>query len=83
MDRAEISRATRDLEKRGRVRRRQDASDRRSPVFSLTAAGRRRYTVVRKPISNFIVHLIDGVSARDLAAANRALWDITRGCLQA
>jgi DNA-binding MarR family transcriptional regulator len=83
VDRAEISRATRDLEKRGLVRRRQDASDRRSPVFSLTAAGRRRYTVVHKPISNFIVHLIDGISARDLAAANRALWDVTRGCLQA
>ena len=82
VDRAEISRATRDLEKRGLVRRREDAADRRSPVFSLTVAGRRRYAVVRKPISNFIVHLIDDISARDLAAANRALWDITKGCLK-
>ena len=81
VDRAEISRAARDLERRGLLRRREDASDRRSPVFSLTAAGRRRYATVRKPISNFIVHLIDDVNARDLEAANRALWAITRGCL--
>jgi len=83
VDRAEISRATRELERRGFVRRREDASDRRSPLFSLTPSGRRRYATVRKPISNFIVHLIDDVSARDLEAANRALWAITRGCLGA
>ena len=81
VDRAEISRATRELERRGLVRRKEDAADRRSPLFSLTPAGRRRYTRIRKPISSFIVHLIDEVSARDLEAANRALWAITRGCL--
>ena len=81
VDRAEISRATRSLESRGLVRRREDKTDRRSPVFSLTPAGRRRYKSVRKPISDFIVHLIDDVSAKDLEAANRALWALTRGCL--
>jgi len=81
VDRAEISRATRSLETRGLVQRREDAADRRSPVFSLTAAGRRRYRTVRKPISDFIVHLMDGVNARDVEAANRALWALTRGCL--
>jgi DNA-binding MarR family transcriptional regulator len=82
VDRAEISRATRELERRGLVRRREDASDRRSPVFSLTLAGRKRYTVVRAPIRDFIVHQMDGISARDLAAANRVLWAITEGCIQ-
>lgn len=81
VDRAEISRATRSLEARGLVRRREDESDRRSPVFSLTAAGRRRYKTVRKPISDFIVHLTDDISAKDLETANRALWALTRGCL--
>ena len=81
VDRAEISRATRSLEAKGLVRRREDETDRRSPVFSLTPAGRRRYKTVRKPISDFIVHLIDGISAKDLEAANRALWALTRGCL--
>ena len=81
VDRAEISRALRSLENRGLVQRREDSSDRRSPVFSLTPSGRRRYRAVRKPISDFIVHLIDDVSAKDLEAANRALWALTRGCL--
>jgi DNA-binding MarR family transcriptional regulator len=81
VDRAEISRATRSLEVRGLVRRKEDTADRRSPVFSLTPAGRRRYRTVRKPISDFIVHLIDGVGSKDLEAANRALWALTRGCL--
>jgi DNA-binding MarR family transcriptional regulator len=81
VDRAEISRAARALEKRGLLRRREDAADRRSPVFSLTPTGRRLYVKVRKPISNFIVHLIDDLNVRDLAAANRVIWAITRGCL--
>ena len=83
VDRAEISRATRELELLGLVRRKVDTADRRSPLFSLTPLGRRHYARVRKPISSFIVHLIDDVSARDLEAANRALWAITRGCLGA
>jgi len=83
VDRAEISRATRELETLGLVRRREDSSDRRSPLFSLTPSGRRQYSRIRKPISEFIVHLIDDVNARDLEAANRALWAITKGCLGA
>lgn len=83
VDRAEISRATRELERLGLVRRKTDAADRRSPLFSLTPTGRRHYARIRKPISSFIVHLIDDVSPRDLEAANRALWAITRGCLGA
>jgi DNA-binding MarR family transcriptional regulator len=83
VDRAEISRATRELEVLGLVRRKTDTTDRRSPLFSLTPTGRRHYARIRKPISSFIVHLIDDVSARDLEAANRALWAITRGCLGA
>lgn len=81
VDRAEISRAARDLEKRGLVRRHDDGPDRRSPVFSLTARGRRRFTVVRKPISRFIAELVDDVDPQDLEAANRVLWAITTGCL--
>jgi len=81
VDRAEISRATRALEQRGLVRRREDSGDRRSPVFTLTPSGRRRYAVVRKPISRFIAQLVEGVAPADLEAANRVLWAITTGCL--
>ena len=82
VDRAEISRASRTLVKRGLIRRREDPVDLRSPVFSMTPAGRRLYTRVRKPISAFIVHLMDEVSSRDLAAADRVILKITRGCIQ-
>lgn len=81
VDKAEISRATRALELRGLVRRREDQGDRRSPVFTLTPSGRRSYTVVRKPISRFIAQLVEGVDPPDLKAANRVLWAITTGCL--
>ena len=82
VDRAEISRASRELVKRGLIRRREDPADLRSPTFSLTAAGRRLYTRVRKPISEFIVHLMDEVNSRDLAAADRVILNITRGCIK-
>jgi DNA-binding MarR family transcriptional regulator len=82
VDRAEISRASRELVKRGLIRRREDPADLRSPVFSLTPAGRRLYTRVRKPISDFIVHLMDEVNSRDLAAADRVILNITRGCIK-
>jgi DNA-binding MarR family transcriptional regulator len=82
VDRAEISRASRALVNRGLIRRREDPVDLRSPVFSMTPAGRRLYTRVRKPISDFIVHLMDGVNSRDLAAADRVLLKITRGCIK-
>jgi len=82
VDRAEISRASRELVKRGLIRRREDPADLRSPMFSLTAAGRRLYTRVRKPISEFIVHLMDEVNSRDLAAADRVILNITRGCIK-
>ena len=81
VDRAESSRATRALEQRGLVRRREDRGDRRSPVFTLTPSGRRRFTVLRKPMSRFIAQLVDGVAPADLEAANRVLWAITTGCL--
>jgi DNA-binding MarR family transcriptional regulator len=82
VDRAEISRASRELVRRGLIRRREDAADLRSPMFSMTPAGRRLYTRVREPISDFIVHLMDGVSSRDLAAADRVILNITRGCIK-
>ena len=82
VDRAEISRATRELVRRGLIRRREDPADLRSPVFSMTPAGRRLYTRVRKPISEFIIRLMDGVNSRDLAAADRVILNITRGCIQ-
>jgi DNA-binding MarR family transcriptional regulator len=82
VDRAEVSRAMRELERRKLVlRRAAKGSDRRSPSFELTAAGRRSYATARRPISRFISRLVEDVARDDLVAADRVLFAITRGCL--
>ena len=77
-----MSRATRDLVRRGLVNRRENGADKRSPTFELTDAGRKSFGAIRKPISQFIEHLVDGLDGKDLEAANRVLWAITLGCLK-
>ncbi len=59
-----------------------NGTDKRSPTFELTASGRKSFNAIRKPISRFIEHLVDGLDGKDLEAANRVLWAITRGCLK-
>jgi DNA-binding MarR family transcriptional regulator len=82
VDRAEVSRAIRELERRRLVIRREArGTDRRSPQFELTAAGRRSYATLRRPIGRFISRLVEDVAQDDLEAANRVLFAITRGCL--
>ena len=82
VDRAEVSRATRELVRLGLVERRENGQDKRSPSFELTDAGRKSFGAIRKPISKFIEHLVDGLHREDLEAANRVLWAITLGCLK-
>jgi DNA-binding MarR family transcriptional regulator len=82
VDRAEVSRATGELVRRGLVSRRENGADKRSPTFELTDAGRKSFAEIRKPIGRFIEHLVDGLDRKDLEAANRVLWAITLGCLQ-
>jgi DNA-binding MarR family transcriptional regulator len=82
VDRAEVSRAIQELMKLGFVERTENAADKRSPTFALTEAGRKSFSAVRKPIGKFILHLVDNLDTKDLDAANKVLWTITRGCLK-
>ncbi len=82
VDRAEVSRAVQELTKRGLVKREENPADKRSPSFALTDAGLKSYAAVRKPIIKFIEHLVDGLDPKELEAANRVLWAITKGCLK-
>jgi DNA-binding MarR family transcriptional regulator len=82
VDRAEVSRATRELVRLGLVNRRENGADKRSPTFELTEGGRKSFGAIRKPISKFIEQLVDGLDRKDLEAANRVLWAITLGCLK-
>lgn len=82
VDRAEVSRALRDLQVRGLVERRENGEDLRSPVFSITPQGRQLFSRVRKPIAAFINDLVDELSDKDIETAGRVLVTITRGCLE-
>lgn len=82
VDRAEVSRAIQELIKLGFVERTENAADKRSPTFALTEAGHKSFSAVRKPIGKFILHLVDDLEPKDLEAANKVLWAITKGCLK-
>jgi DNA-binding MarR family transcriptional regulator len=81
VDRAEVSRAVQRLEQRGLVRRRPNPADRRSPLFGLTASGRRLYATVRQPIIDFVGGITDPLGKRRVDVTNQALWAFTQACL--
>lgn len=82
VDRAEVSRTIQELVRLGLVERTENAADKRSPTFALTDGGQKSFGAVRRPIGKFILNLVEGLEARDLEAANKVLWAITRGCLK-
>lgn len=81
VDRAEVSRALARLVAQGLVERHENASDQRSPRFTLTPAGREVFETVRKPVSRFIRSLVAQVDEADIEAADRVLWTLAQGCL--
>jgi MarR family transcriptional regulator for hemolysin len=81
VDRAEVSRALAQLGKHGLVARHGNASDQRSPKFTLTKEGKMVFETVRKPVSRFIRGLIEQVDVADIEAADRVLWTVSEGCL--
>jgi DNA-binding MarR family transcriptional regulator len=83
VDRSEASRALRQLETFGLVTRSVNGEDRRSPRFSQTDEGRKLVARVRKPIFEFIAGLVRNVDAEDLDTANRVMWEIAKGCIEA
>ena len=82
VDRAEVSRAIKELAALGYVERTENAADKRSPTFALSEPGRKIFGSVRKPIGKFIRQLVDDLQPNELEAANKVLWAITRGCLK-
>lgn len=81
VDRAEVSRALRELSEKGLVKREDNIEDQRSPIFSLSAKGKKMFLRLRKPIAAFIERLVKDVSLEDLEAADRVLWAVTRGSI--
>jgi DNA-binding MarR family transcriptional regulator len=81
VDRAEVSRAVRDLVADGFVVRTRNERDRRSPLFSLTPSGITLYKAVEPPIRSFIKALLQPSSKGDVEAAARMLWTIAERSL--
>ena len=82
VDRAEVSRATRELLKSKLIQQLPNASDPRSSLFALTPRGRREYQRGREPARALLKVLLKGLPNRDLAAANRVFWHITQASLK-
>ena len=77
VDRAEVSRAVGELERMGYVERQENPGDRRSPLLSLTAEGRRIAEEVRRPVRAVLDAMIADIADDDLEAAERALRSFT------
>ena len=81
VDRAEVSRAVRDLVAAGFVVRARNEHDLRSPLFSLTPSGAALYTTLEPPIRGFIRDLLQPSGKGDVEAAARMLWTIAERSL--
>lgn len=76
-DRAESSRAVRDLMGRGFVARHENVQDARSPVFTLTHGGRAAYDAIRPAVNRLIEELTSEATADEIAANARLLRLLT------
>ncbi|HWW65798.1 MAG TPA: MarR family transcriptional regulator [Sphingomonadaceae bacterium] len=82
VDRAEVSRAARDLVADGFVSRTPNRRDRRSPTFSLTPAGLDLYMRLEKPIRAFLHDLLQPSGKEDVEQAASLLWTIAERSLE-
>ncbi len=81
VDPAEVSRSVASLERRGFVDRQVNLRDRRSPRFTLTAAGAQHLARFRPHWKRFQRSLVEKLSHDERAATERALAAIARVCL--
>ena len=82
VDPAEVSRSVASLEKRGFVERHVNARDRRSPRFSLTAAGKAHLSGFRPHWRRFQNALVQKLTAAERDLTEHALTVIAGACLE-
>lgn len=81
IDPAEVSRSIGSLERRGYVERRANPRDRRSPRFTLTAAGARHFGAIRPHWRKFQRALVEKLTHGDRRVTEHALAVIARASL--
>ena len=82
VDRAEVSRAVRALERKGLTGRRDNPQDRRSPILFLTQQGRERYSATVRWRSAFHDSLLRDLSMEDRATLDELLGQIGRRLME-
>ena len=78
VDRAEVSRAAAALERRGLTARRVNPQDRRTPILSLTDAGRDRYAAMAQARGAFHASLLVDLNQAERDTLDRLLARIAR-----
>jgi DNA-binding MarR family transcriptional regulator len=81
VDPAEVSRSIASLEKRGFVERHVNVRDRRSPRFSLTAAGKAHFAAFRPHFRRFQKALVAKLSVAERDLTEHALMVMAGACL--
>lgn len=83
VDRAEVSRALREMERLRLIRRVANKADARSSVFMLNAKGREAYLECGRQSSEMLKAVIGGLSRKQIETLDRAFWEIANRCLTA
>lgn len=81
VDRAEVSRALREMERLRLIRRVANKADARSSVFMLSAKGREAYLDTGSHAAQMLKAVIGGLSKRQIETLDRAFWEIANRCL--
>lgn len=82
VDRSEVSRAAAELERRGMVVRRDNPADRRTPILTLSDAGRRTYAPIKQSREKFHEALLVHLSDAERTELDRLLGRIRDAVLQ-
>lgn len=81
VDRAEVSRATASLVRRGYVKRHQNPEDRRGPLLSITRDGQALFRRIRPKRAAFHKSLTSRLEQAQLVSLEKSLLQLARVCL--
>lgn len=79
VDKGQLSRTVRDLEKLGLIQRHPDPDDRRASILSPTTYGRERLAAARLPQENTLLAALEGWALEDVRNLTRLLHALTAG----
>lgn len=82
VDRAEVSRAASSLEARGLISRRENPADRRSPILTVTPAGKKLYKPIMKLRTAFHARIMQNLSGQEIEQLDELLTKLAHNLLE-